>query len=154
MYLIGLVDSTLYRYINGMLIYSRDKWTNSGLTIESQMEESFNTDITILNITQVDFKEKEDLYEDPVLKRELIDLIKLCSKLEISVGRFGRKLSERLENFSEGFQEDLNEYLLETLKIDQNVDLVKCFEQIEVKYFVKLALVYFGILKNVFSKLV
>ena len=39
-------------------------------------------------------------------------MIKLCSKLEIGVGRFGRKLAERLENFAEGFQEDLNEYLL------------------------------------------
>ena len=37
-----------------------------------------------------------------------MELIKLCSTLEIGVGGFGRKLAERLENFSEGFQEDLH----------------------------------------------
>lgn len=35
MYLKGLVDSTLYRYINGMLVYSKDKWSNSGLIVNS-----------------------------------------------------------------------------------------------------------------------
>lgn len=34
MYLVGLVDSTLYRYINGVMIYDKDKWRESELPCE------------------------------------------------------------------------------------------------------------------------
>ena len=36
---------------------------------------------------------------------------------------------------------------------NQHLDLAKCFENIEIKHYARLVLIYFGILKAAFEKL-
>ena len=57
MFLVGLIESSLYRYVNGLMVYDKDKWRDVQLpNTNTSNDLSFNPDVTILNMTKMDFK--------------------------------------------------------------------------------------------------